>query len=149
MRLRQKLMRRAQRLLPRQIEVTGVLPVASPAQWQNSALAALPLPLPSMPGVLPLRMHAHTATALMATGLDFLREARNARAALPGVERPGVYQPWRSLADTDVALLPELLRQRLADAGERAMGAFTVSGDGRHRLWLLPASAEIWLGWCD
>lgn len=147
MRMRQKLMRRAQRLLPRQIEATGLLPIASPAQWQNSALAALPLP--SMPGLLPLRMHAHTAAALMAAGLVFLREACNARAALPGVERPRAYQPWRSLADADVALLPELLRQRLADGSERAVGAFTVSRDGRHRLWLLPASAEIWLGWCD
>lgn len=151
MRLRQTVVPRVQRVLPRQIEATGMLPVVSSAQWQNSALVALPLPH-SVEGRLALRMHAHTVSSLISEGLEFLAAARLSRGALPGMSHHGLYQPWRRIAGANAASVQQLLRcpPHSDDPGMAGgAGFFTCSVDGRFFLWLLPESAQIWLSWND
>lgn len=146
---RRNLVARAQRLLPRQIDITGLLPVVSCDDWGSSPLAALPWGRPAI-GLMPLCMHARTAAGLVSQGLGFLDRARQARAPLPGASCAECYLPWKIMAAGVTLPIGAHERVMARSMRSRELPAFvTSSTDREHWLWLLPALGEVWLGWCE
>ncbi|MCC7635024.1 hypothetical protein [Stenotrophomonas rhizophila] len=131
---RQKLRQRAGQGIPALLEVDALLQA-------SGVLAALP-GARIAPGLVRFTLARRSCEGVQRQGLDWLSGARQGRGAVAG--RVPRYRAWKAgsaaLAEIGIDGLP-------ADWPAHAPVFGCTSVDRRHWLLLLPAQAQLWLGW--
>lgn len=131
---RQGLRQRAGQGIPALLEVDALLQA-------SGVLAALP-GARIAPGLVRFKLAERTCDGVQRQGLAWLSGARQGRGALAG--RVPRYRAWQAgsaaLREIGIAGLP-------ADWPAHAAVFGCTSVDRRHWLLLLPAQAQLWLGW--
>lgn len=131
---RQGLQHRARQGVPALLEVDALLQA-------HGVLAALP-GARIAPGLVRFQLAAVTCEGLQRQGLEWLSGARQGRGAIAGtVPR---YRPWKAGAQA----LEEIGIEGLPGDWPAHAAVFGCSSrDRRHWLLLVPAQAQLWLGW--
>lgn len=137
-----RLQQRASRALPARLGRCALLGDAEAARSWPSPLMALP-GARIAPGLVRFALAAETRDALLAGGLDYLRDARHARGPLYGGGPLGGYAPWH---EGTAAI--ERINGRVSLAWPLGARVYSsVSCDGTRWLAALPVQGELWYGW--
>lgn len=137
-----RLQERASRALPARLGRCALLAGEEAASSWPSPLMALPGARVA-PGVVRFSLAAETCAALLAGGLEYLRDARHARGPQYGVGPTGDYEPWH---EGTAAI--ERINGRVSLAWPPDARVYSsVSRDGTRWLAALPVQGELWYGW--
>ncbi|MGA6181386.1 hypothetical protein ACPEH1_09705 [Stenotrophomonas sp. NPDC077421] len=138
-----RLQERASRALPARLGRCAVLAGEGAGDGWPSPLQALPGARVA-PGLMRFSIAAETRAAVLARGLAFLRDARQARGSVPQRARCAAYRPWQegaaALAEAGIDGLP-------ADWPQYTPVYGTATLDRSRWLLLMPVQGVLWYGW--
>lgn len=143
MNVQHRLQARASRALPARLGRCALVMDAEATRLWPSPLQALP-GARAAPGVLRFALAAETRAAVLAQGLAFLRDARNARGPCHAGQDGDRYGPWCEGPGARVIVATcGLPRTWPADVRIYA----SASSDAARWLVLLPTQGELLFGW--